>query len=106
MSWVIRFFLLFIAFWVFSNLVRSFLTRILKPPLTETRSRTRVRSNQAGSTVTGKMVKDPQCGMYVAEDLAVRAQVQGITVYFCSEQCHNNYLDELKNDHRTDQQSA
>ena len=106
MSWVIRFFLIFIAFWVFSNLVRSFLTRIFKPPLTDTRSRTRVKSTQAANTVTGKMVKDPQCGMYVAEGLAVPAQVQGITVYFCSKQCHNSYLDELKNRHRTDQQSA
>ncbi len=103
MSWVIRFFLVFLAFWVFSRLARSFLTRILSPPSPETRSRNR-RTNQAGTTVTGKMVKDPQCGMYVAENLAVQAQVEGSTLYFCSEECHNQYVDQLKNRHRADQQ--
>ena len=104
MSWVIRFFLVFLAFWVFSRLVRSFLKGILKPPSPETRSGNRTRTNQTGTKVTGKMVKDPQCGMYVAENLAVQAQVEGSTLYFCSEECHNQYVDELKNRHRTDQQ--
>lgn len=63
-----------------------------------------MRRNQEGTTVTGKMVKDPQCGMYVAENLAVQAQVEGTTVYFCSEKCHNDYVSELKNGPRTDQQ--
>ena len=52
------------------------------------------------------MVKDPQCGLYVAEKLAVQIQVEGTPVYFCSEECHDNYVSELKNRHRADQQSV
>lgn len=50
------------------------------------------------------MIKDPQCGMYVAEDLAVQTQVEGTTIYFCSEECHIRYVSELKNRHQSDQQ--
>ncbi len=104
MSWVIRFFLFFLVFWLFSNLVRSVLKRILGPLSTGNPSRSRMRANPAGTAVTGKMVKDPQCGMYVAENLAVEAQVEGATVYFCSDKCHNDYISELKNRPRSDQQ--
>jgi len=104
MSWVIRFFLFFLVFWIISNLVRSVLKRILGPLSTGNPSRSRMRPNPAGTAVTGKMVKDPQCGMYVAENLAVEAQVEGATVYFCSDKCHDDYISELRNRPRSDQQ--
>jgi YHS domain-containing protein len=50
------------------------------------------------------MVKDPQCGMYVAENLAIQAQVEGTPVYFCSKKCREDYVSELKNRRRPDQQ--
>ena len=106
MSWVIRFFLFFLVFWIFSNLLRSVLKRILGPLSTGTTSRSRMRANPTGAAIAGKMVKDPQCRMYVAENLAVEAQVEGATVYFCSDKCHNDYTSELKNRPRSDQQPA
>jgi YHS domain-containing protein len=42
--------------------------------------------------------------MYVAENLAVQSQVAGTTIYFCSEECQNNYVSELKNRRQPDQQ--
>ena len=104
MSWVIRFFLFVFIFWVLRHVVRSFLARVSGPLSSGPHSRSRVRSSPAATTVTGKMIKDPQCGMYVAEDLAVQTQVEGTTIYFCSEECHIRYVSELKNRHQTDQQ--
>ena len=39
-------------------------------------------------------VRDPVCGMQVDRDQAVRATLDGRTVFFCSEHCRHTYLDE------------
>ena len=39
------------------------------------------------------MAKDPICGMFVDESTAtLRAQVRGVTYYFCSESCLHEFL--------------
>jgi uncharacterized protein len=38
------------------------------------------------------MVKDPQCGIYIARRDAIVAQQDGQTDFFCSESCKENYL--------------
>ena len=39
------------------------------------------------------MAKDPVCGMYVDESTAeLKAQVRGVTYYFCSESCMHEFL--------------
>ncbi|MFB3902486.1 MAG: hypothetical protein ACE15E_03475 [Acidobacteriota bacterium] len=38
-----------------------------------------------------RMVKDPQCGMYVAPELAVETRQAGRSLYFCSKECQQNY---------------
>lgn len=35
--------------------------------------------------------KDPICGMYVSEKDAITRQINGQTVYFCSENCAREY---------------
>ncbi len=42
--------------------------------------------------ITGHARKDPRCGIYVAEELAVRASVGGQEHYFCSTECRDRYL--------------
>ncbi len=37
------------------------------------------------------MVKDPQCGMYLAPELAVEMRSAGGSLYFCSRECQENY---------------
>ena len=49
------------------------------------------------STATArKLVRDPVCGMHVAENLALVERNGGQTVYFCSEECRNRFLGEPK----------
>jgi YHS domain-containing protein len=41
----------------------------------------------AGGTRRNELVKDPVCQTYVVLARAVRRQVDGATVYFCSAEC-------------------
>ena len=74
--------ILFFAFIIW--LIRHFLitirdfkrTRPVKKPLEE----------------TGIMVKDPVCGIYLDQKLAVRFDERDMSVYFCSETCKSKYL--------------
>jgi YHS domain-containing protein len=37
------------------------------------------------------MIKDPQCGVYFPQRSGVSLRVDGKTLYFCSEQCRDDY---------------
>jgi len=50
--------------------------------------------SSGNKAIRGRMVKDPQCGMYVASSLALSVQEKGQTLFFCSEDCRNTYLKE------------
>lgn len=41
----------------------------------------------SGPQIAGELHKDPVCGTYVAESSAVRRQVGGRTIFYCSENC-------------------
>jgi len=43
-----------------------------------------------------RMVKDPQCGMYVASELAVEARTAGGSLFFCSERCRDSYVRQIE----------
>jgi YHS domain-containing protein len=44
------------------------------------------------SELQGKrLVKDPVCGMHLAEELALPMSANGETQYFCSEECRAKY---------------
>ena len=47
-------------------------------------------------TVSRKLVRDPVCGMHVAENLALAARSGGQSVFFCSDECRNKFLGEPK----------
>ena len=44
------------------------------------------------NAVNQKLVRDPVCGMHVAEGLALPFKASGETVYFCSAQCREKYM--------------
>ena len=48
------------------------------------------------NAVTRKLVRDPVCGMHLAESLALAERNGGQTFYFCSEECRNKFLGEPK----------
>jgi YHS domain-containing protein len=51
----------------------------------------------ASDAVSRKLVRDPVCGMHLAEGLAIREQSSGgEPVYFCSEQCRDKFMDAPK----------
>ena len=101
MSWIIRI-LLFLAL---VSVIRLLLTRVFSPTL-KMHSRPRAGSDRTQKTVTGQMIKDPQCGMYVATDLAMTTRVKGKTLYFCSEECRDNFINERKRSDRPDRQAV
>lgn len=39
----------------------------------------------------GQLVRDPQCGTYVAESAAIRVTRGGAVLYFCSDTCREAY---------------
>lgn len=49
-------------------------------------------STEQPRTITGHAYKDPQCGTYVAEELAVKALSGGQQHYFCSAECRDHFL--------------
>lgn len=82
--------LLFIIFLIF--LVRLVMYRLFgQKSSRKSGARRSVNQNQA-RTISGSMVKDPQCGTYVASELAVPLRTGGRTYYFCSQSC----LEEFK----------
>lgn len=45
------------------------------------------------SAVNQKLVRDPVCGMHVAEGLALSIKQGGEMVHFCSAECRDKFLD-------------
>jgi YHS domain-containing protein len=52
----------------------------------------------SSADVANHMVKDPICGMYMDSRLAVRLESGKETVYFCSEECKDKYLNKPAGD--------
>jgi len=47
--------------------------------------------------VSRKLVRDPVCGMHLAEGLAIAERSSGgEPIFFCSEECRNKFVDEPK----------
>ena len=46
--------------------------------------------------VSRKLVRDPVCGMHLAEGLAIAERSGGEPVFFCSKECRNKFMDEPK----------
>jgi YHS domain-containing protein len=42
--------------------------------------------------VSRKLVRDPVCGMHLAEGLAIAERSGGETIFFCSEECRNKFM--------------
>jgi len=69
------------------TVIRSILVRFFNP----SGQRSRVSPRPPAQPVSGRMVKDPQCGMYVAANLAVSARTRDAVLYFCSAECRDQY---------------
>jgi YHS domain-containing protein len=89
MTWLIRLLIFFVLFF----LARSFISRLFGSGVSRRSEPSRQRKQaQEIKTVGQSALKDPQCGIYVDRALAIPAQSEGETVYFCSEHCRDEYL--------------
>ena len=43
-----------------------------------------------------RLVRDPQCGMHVAEELAVPVRMGNEMIHFCSPECRDQYLQQTQ----------
>ena len=43
------------------------------------------------------MVKDPVCQTYIPKRDEIKAVIDGNTLYFCSTECRDKYMDSIKN---------
>ena len=50
------------------------------------------RENARSRTKVGQMFRDPVCGTYIAQDLALTTQSGGQQYFFCSDQCRREFL--------------
>lgn len=89
----------------FLAMIRSFLVRVFSSPGTAN-LRSRVGADRARERVAGQMIKDPECGMYVATDLAITKSLKGETLYFCSEECRDNFITKRKRSDQPDRQAV
>lgn len=89
MTWLFRFLIFVILFTV----VRALLTRLFGWAPAKTRThRKQSRSASPGMrSISHAVVKDPVCGTYVDQDLALPLHSAEQTLFFCSEKCREEY---------------
>jgi YHS domain-containing protein len=51
-------------------------------------------ARSAAESTGRRLVRDPQCGMHVAEELAVPIRMGNEMIHFCSPECRDRYLQE------------
>lgn len=82
----------FLAILLLALLARLLFSNWLRPKSGVSRD---TKSNSKSKPVAS-MVKDPQCGTYVAPELAISAGHRGKTLHFCSNRCRDLYLKSLQ----------
>jgi YHS domain-containing protein len=82
----------FIALLIFLLFMRYLLSRVMAALLPPSAQRKSASFRGGAKTIRGEMMKDPNCGMYVARDLAVTVQTREGYLSFCSEECRKEYL--------------
>jgi len=76
-------------FWV---LVVSWVLRLLGRVIGAGAARYSGPPGEAGpSGASKRLVRDPVCGLHMAEELALPLQADGETLHFCSEECRSRF---------------
>ena len=53
-------------------------------------------AEKAGVPAGRRLVRDPQCGMHIAEELAIPVRMENELIHFCSPECRDRYLHETR----------
>ena len=83
--WLILFFFLF---GIVRRVIAWLLGGFARPPL----QRTSGHGGPESAEASRKLVRDPVCGTYVAESLAIPLRTNGEIQYFCSTECRDKFL--------------
>jgi len=86
---MIRYVITLLLIYLFYRMVRA----IFLPNQKTTRF---PRRKPHGNQAIDEMVRDPVCGVYVPKREALTASSGGETIYFCSPQCRERYLEAKK----------
>lgn len=81
---MIRFVIFAVLCYILYRLIRSL---VLPPPKKPGKPFT-----PSGPIITDEMVIDPHCNVYIPKREALTATIAGETVYFCSKECREKYL--------------
>ena len=81
MTMLVRLLLWLIAGFLIYTVVQMIKQALLKPPTPPAEKSSRGE----------EMVQDPECGTYVPRSDAVKAQLKGKTLYFCSADCRDKH---------------
>lgn len=73
--------------------------RIAKTLAGSATSRQRTPQREPFGVIDDVMVKDPLCETYFPKKDGVKAVIKGKTVYFCSQKCRDEYLDQVDGHH-------
>lgn len=76
-------------FWV---LVVSWAVRLLGRVLRAGARAPRPAAGTEPPGATKRLVRDPVCGLHMAEELALPLEANGEILHFCSEECRARYL--------------
>jgi len=83
-----------ILLWIARAILILLVLRIILRMLFPARPRPTAGRPPAGGPMEragGELVRDPQCGTYVAKARAIAVERGGQTVYFCSTKCRDEY---------------
>lgn len=78
-----KFLLLLLLFWIVAKVLRNLTEPVRRQAAPDPR-----RTNPNGRITGGELVQDPQCGVYVPKDTALRGSGGR---YFCSESCRDAF---------------
>ena len=79
--------------WIGRIILILLIIRMIVSFFTGAKKRTAAPNSGGRSEKTvATLVRDPQCGTYVAETSAVALSDGGATLHFCSERCRDEYV--------------
>ena len=84
---MMRWILTALALLLLLRLVLRFLLGLVQGLAGETAGASRANGGRGQARVTGALVRDPVCGMFIPRDTAVTASVAGETRHYCSDAC-------------------
>ena len=93
---MLRFLLWVVILWWAVALLRRAVAWVLRGGRTGAQHGAGAADGTQSSLPTRRLVRDPVCGVHVAEELAILLREDGRIVHFCSTECRDKYIGSTK----------